>query len=287
VNAVPFPTAIARTLTDLLDRDAGVVVLVEGEGAVADALAPRFADRVLALPIADRAALGVAVGLAWGGRKVVVEVAAVGRLAALAEVLAEACRSPEGFPASIVLRVPWGEEGGRIDGPALDLLAAIAGLTVICPRDAGRVAGLLTAAVGAGRPVVVLEPRAALRTTTSEGGTALLDRVEIVREGGHVTLVGFGPGVQVALDAADVLAGRGVEATVVDLVALAPLDVTGLGAVLERTGRLVVVAPEPAHGRRVAQAAVEGAFWSLEAPPVTAPPTVDAVVEAALAALEG
>ncbi|MCB9680092.1 MAG: hypothetical protein H6733_01350 [Alphaproteobacteria bacterium] len=282
-----FASAVVHAVTQAVDADPRVVVITEGEGPVSTEVGRYHADRLLRMPIADRAHSAVAVGMAWGGRKVIVELAATGRLPALAEVLAEACQGAEGFAATVVVRVPSGGQAGRVDGTVLDLLAGIDGLAVVCPRDPGQVGALLRTALERPRPTVVLEPRDLARDVGPVHGDAARLGVQALRDGGHVTLIAWGSALHAAAAAAEALAGEGIDASVVDLVALAPLDVDGLGACVRSTGRAVVVADVGDHvyARRVTAAVADAAFLSLEAPPAVCEASVDAVVTAARAAV--
>ena len=114
-----------------------------------------------------------------------------------------------------------------------------------------------------------------------------VEGVEVLRPGAHVTLAAYGEGVQIALEAAEVLEAEGILASVVDLVRTSPLEEAGLGASVESTGRLIVVVPEleAAWGRQVAAVGVARAFWSLRSPPRVVRDLVGAVVDAARASL--
>src|SRR5690606_29885719 len=131
---------VRATLGDLMERDERIVVLGDSVGRAGglagstDGLLERFGpDRVLDLPVADRAALGFAVGLALGGRVPVVELPSTGRLPAVAEVLAEAARTASAgeFRVPLVLRVAYGDEARGLDRPVGDLLPE--GVRALCP----------------------------------------------------------------------------------------------------------------------------------------------------------
>jgi pyruvate dehydrogenase E1 component beta subunit len=250
-------------------------VLCEGEDPRHQGL---DAERVIALPVADRANAAVAVGMALGGALPVLELSAPARLLACTEVLHEAAAiaSAGEHAVPLVIRVPWGEEAGRLDGAVLDLLASIPGLHAVVPRDAATASGLVQSALASRAPVVLLEPRRLASRGDATSEPRALTAAEVVRPGLHVTLAAFGAGVATALQAADALAARGIEAEVVDLVAVAPVDAATLGRSIQQTGRLVVVCPEsdPAFARRVCRTGLDEAFLYLEAP-LTAGPDDD------------
>lgn len=244
-------------LSERIRSGSDLLLLREGSGA-SDVVAAAWPDRVVDLPMSDRATAAVAVGAAQAGRAVVVEVADAGRLPALAEVLTEACamaRASEGG-LTLVWRAPW----RVVPGPGvLDLLAGVEGLVVAVARDGARAAALLGQLLDGRRPAVLLE---AVDEARVEGDGPSL------RAGAHAVILAPGA-VGPALEAAAVLAGEGIEAEVLDPGVVAPLDPT-LGDHVVRAGRLVVAVPagEAAFGRRLLQLGLDRAFLYLEAPPV-------------------
>jgi pyruvate/2-oxoglutarate/acetoin dehydrogenase E1 component len=256
-----------------------------GAGGWASGLRAAFGpERVIDVPVADRAAIGLATGLAIGGRRVLVEIDGPGRLAAILEGLSAAAQIQlaGGFSVGLVVLVPYGTEAGSLDQPVGRWLHRIPGLSVVCGSSPGNLAGLATAALAAGRPVVALAPRALLGMSAGAPEQVSLDRAREVRAGDQVTLASWGTGVSVAVDASDRLASEGISAGVVDLVSLAPLDREGLGEVVRRTGRLVVVHPDdPALAGDVASIGLDEAFLSLEAPLARVSSSSEAVAGAA------
>lgn len=281
--------AVRAALGDLMQRDERVVLLgdsVGRAGGVAgstDGLLDRFGpDRVVDLPVADRAALGFAVGLALGGRVPVVELPSTGRLPAVVEVLAESARVAQGgeFRVPLVVRVAYGDEAKGLDRPVGDVLPD--GVRVLCASDPSQAAALLRAAIEQPGPTVLLEPRSVhlARGTLSPEPARLAARV--VRTGDHVTLAAWGSGVQAACSAAEELGREGISAEVVDLVSLAPLDRETLGASVRKTGRLVVVHPgDAALAARVQQVGLDEGFVYLESPLAAALDTPAAIAGAA------
>ncbi len=279
---------LSAAIAQVIGSTAGAVALAEGEGMATAGLEP---ERVLTVPVCDRAAAGLALGLALGGRRPVVEVTSAGRLAAMIEVLREAVAIAAGgeFRATMILRVAWGQEAGeRLDGGMLDVLTGLEGLTVVCPRDPAHAGALLEAAMSRPGPTVLLETRALGRRVGAISGAQRSGGCEVIREGGHVTLASFGASLEAVSMAAEALAASGIEAEVVDLVTLAPLDGRGLGALVQQTGRLIVAAPRAESGfaRRVARTGLDAAFLYLEAPLVAVPDDdVSALVAAATRAV--
>lgn len=285
--------AVRTTLGDLMERDERIVVLGDSVGRAGgiagstEGLLDRFGpDRVVDLPVADRATLGFAVGLALAGRIPVIELPSTGRLPAVAEVLAEAAQVAAGgeFRVPLVVRVAYGDEARGLDRPLGDLLPE--GVRVLCPSDPSQAAALLRASVEQPGPVVLLEPRSVhlARGTVSADPAQLGARV--LRSGEHVTLAAWGSGVHAACAAADELSGEGLSAEVVDLVSLAPLDRETLGASLRKTGRLVVVHPgDPALAARIQRVGLDEGFLYLESPLAGASETPAAIAGAARSAV--
>lgn len=268
--------SIQETLGAALAEDPTVVLLGEttgragGAGGSTTGLRERWEDRVWDTPIADRGTLGMALGLSLGGRRPVVELSGPGRLLAVAEVLAEAAEIATGteFPLPLVLRVPYGAQAGqRLDRAVGRALAEIDGLGVAC-ATAATAATLLRSALRATGPVVLLEPRAAYRRRVQLYEQPLrLDRARLLRRGRHLTLAAWGEGVHAASAAAQQLSEEGIEADVLDLISLRPVDAETLGARVRHTGRLLTVSgQDPSLGAAVAQAALEQAFLYLESP---------------------
>jgi pyruvate/2-oxoglutarate/acetoin dehydrogenase E1 component len=292
---MPAPTtaeAIRDALRAALTDDPSVVLLGEGVGRSGGAggssagLQNEHPARVLDLPIADRANVGFALGLAIAGKRVVVELAGTGRLAALLEVLGEAGAVSAGeFASTLVIRVPYGSGVPGLDAPVGRWLTALPGVRVVCPSSPAMAAGLLRQALGRSGPTVILEPR----DLYGERGSTMQLEPHLRRQGQHVTLAAWGQGVEPALAAAEALAGEGIEADVLDLVSLAPLDRTLLGARVRATGRLVVVHPDDhALARQVREVALDEAFLYLEAPLADAPASgdpTDAIARAARGAV--
>lgn len=280
--------AIATTLADLLERDSNAVIVGSGvrSGGLAGAAAglrDRFGpERVIEVPIAERAAVGFALGLALAGKRPIVELDATHALLGALEALAEAAAiAGDGeFNAPIVIRVACGGEAGpRVDRAIALLLAAIPGIAITVPSSPELAAGLLRSAMTATGPVVLLEPRA-LYGERGGASTAAwpLGKGRLLVEGGDVTLASWGLGVASALEAAQALAGEGLHADVIDLVSLAPLDRELLAARTRATGRLVVLDPGDGVGDGIVHIALDAFEW-LEAPPVSVAP--DAAASAA------
>ncbi|NCG18480.1 MAG: alpha-ketoacid dehydrogenase subunit beta [Rhodobacterales bacterium] len=283
--------AIRDVLHTAMSKDDDVLLLGETvgraggvAGTTAGLLEAFGADRVRDLPVAERGTLGMALGMALAGKTVVVELSGTGRLAACFEVLTEAANIAQQseFAVRLIVRVPCGTQAGAHDRPVGQHIAAIPGLTVLCPSDANQAAGLLRSALSSHSPVVLLEPRKHYKARAEVNDNKALLTARTLREGSHITLAAWGSAVDAALVAADALAADGIRAEVLDLVAIRPLDVATLGASVCKTGRLVVVHPEDAALADLARnVGLNTSFLYLESPLATAPDEATKVAAAA------
>ncbi|MCB9781064.1 MAG: hypothetical protein H6742_21015 [Alphaproteobacteria bacterium] len=232
-------------------------------------------DRVHLLPAADATLVGVGVGLALSGQAAVVELADADALWGAVPQLSEAGRLHSAEqPVSLVVRVPCGPDGGTPERVAAALPDSVA---IACPATAADVGPVLRAALRAGRPVVVLEPRAVLAEVGDDADDLPLGAARVRRTGVHATVIALGDGVRAALAAADSLADQGIEIDVVDLRSLRPLDAATVAARVHETGRPVFVGAVDS----AVLAVVDAAFLRLESPPARVPADADATTVAA------
>jgi pyruvate dehydrogenase E1 component beta subunit len=183
------------------------------------------------------------------------------------------------------------------------------GVKVVCPAFPDDARGMLLAAIRDPDPVLFLEPQRlyrSLRREVPEGDrTVPLGKARLVREGEDVTLIAWSAAVELCQRAAEQLAQEGVEAAILDLRSLVPLDVEGLVDAVRSTGKAVVVHEAPqtgGFGAEVVATVQQEAFYSLDAPIARVAardtpyppgaledhylPTVDRVVAAARATVE-
>jgi pyruvate dehydrogenase E1 component beta subunit len=148
----------------------------------------------------------------------------------------------------------------------------VPGLVVIAPYDSADAKGLLKAAIRSEDPVVFLENELLYGQSfdVPEGDVDLpIGKARTMREGRHVTLVSYSIGVGVALDAATTLANEGIEAEVIDLRTLRPLDTAAVLTSLKKTNRLVVVEegwPTCSIASEIIAVCMEQGFDDLDAP---------------------
>ena len=317
--------AIRDALKLEMQRDPTVMLLGEDIGQfggvfrATDGLQQFFGPRrVIDTPLAESAIIGASLGLAISGLKPVAEIQFLGftqnAFHQICQQLARArYRSRGSQSAQVTIRSPF---GGNVRTPELHsdsmepMFVQSTGLKVVMPATAYDAKGLLLEAIRDPDPVIFLESLRGYRTIKDEvpagDYTVPFGKLRTVREGSDVTLVSWSVSVPVVEEAAELLAAEGIEAHVVDLRTLVPLDEAGLVAAVERTGRCVVVHEAPAaagFGAEVIALLQEQAFYSLEAPMrrVTAPdipypspaieryyiPTVEKVIKAVRETLAG
>lgn len=290
--------AIRDALSLEMARDERVIVLGEDVGVLGgvfratDGLQQQFGERrVIDTPLAEGVIIGAAVGLAVSGLIPVPELQFLGfghqAFHQIGQQVARfRFRSQGRHPMPITIRSPF---GGGVRTPELhsDAFEAMytnsPGLKVVTPADAYDAKGMLLAAIRDPDPVLFLEPLRGYRLVSGEVPTGdyivPLGRSNVVRDGDDVTLIAYSAAVQVCMKAADVLnSAHGVSAHVLDLRSLVPLDVEGLVAAVERTGRVVIVHEAPltsGFGAELAATIQREAFYSLQVPieRVTAPDT--------------
>jgi pyruvate dehydrogenase E1 component beta subunit len=148
----------------------------------------------------------------------------------------------------IVVRSPY---GGGTKTPEMHadnlegMVAQIPGIRVVMPANPADAKGLLLSSIESNDPVVFLENIHLYRSMKGEVPegyyTTPLDKAAIVREGQDATIISYGGGVPVALKAADELSKQNINAEVLDLRTVSPLDIESIGASVQKTGRVVVV----------------------------------------------
>jgi len=217
-------------------------------------------ERVHLLPAADASLVGIAIGMALGGDRPVVELAGPEALPAAFPQLAQEAASITGdYRAPVVVRVPVAPGSDSGLGPLL----SVPGLQVAVASSPAEAGLLLTAALEASGPVVLIEPAAALAAGPAQLQGLSLGKARVLRAGDHATLLAVGDGVGAALDAAETLSADGVSVDVVDLRSLAPLDTETIAARVGHTGRPVLVGVPDA----VLPDVLRAAFLRLESPP--------------------
>jgi pyruvate dehydrogenase E1 component beta subunit len=256
---ISYREALGEALREALERDEHVILMGQDIGArggafgVTAGLLEAFGPaRVRDAPSSEAALVGVAIGAALSGMRPVVELTTATYAAlALDQLLHHAAplRALSGgrLSAPLVVRIPQG--GGAHLGPIHSqtieaLLHHIPGLVVATPATLADAKGLLAAAIRSDDPVVVLEHTALYDTrgVVDEDDIAPLGRAVVRRAGGDVSIVASSRMAVMAETAAARLAdGHGVDAEVIDLRSVRPLDHATIAASVRRTRRAVIV----------------------------------------------
>jgi pyruvate dehydrogenase E1 component beta subunit len=281
--------ALNLALRQEMARDDSVVVLGEDVGVdggvfrVTDGLIEQFgAERVVDTPLAESGIVGMSIGMALYGLKPVCEMQFSGfSYYAMHQMEGHAARlrwrSQGRFHVPLVMRAPYGGGVRALEHHSESreaFWAHIPGLKVVIPSGPRNARALLVSAIRDPDPVVFYEPKALYRAfreeVPEEEETFPIGRSRVAREGGDLTLVAYGAMLRPTLEAAEELKQRdGVEAEVIDLLTISPLDDTRLVESARKTGRVAVVHEAPRSfgpGAEIVARLVEKAFYHLEAP---------------------
>ncbi|ELV8624837.1 alpha-ketoacid dehydrogenase subunit beta [Vibrio cidicii] len=282
--------AVNLALHHEMEHDPSVVILGEDVGdnggvfRATVGLKQKFGlKRVIDTPLAEALIGGVAVGMATQGLRPVAEFQFQGFVfPALEHLMCHAARMRNRTRGRLacpaVFRAPF---GGGIHAPEHHsesieaLFAHIPGFKVLIPSSPQRAYGLLLAAIRSNDPVMFFEPKRIYRTVKSEvvdNGEALpLDTCFTLRKGRDLTLVTWGACVVESLQAARSLSAQGIEAEVIDLASIKPIDMNTILRSLEKTGRLLVVheaCRSGGVGAELIARVAESAMCMLKAPPM-------------------
>ena len=282
--------ALRDAMAEEMRRDGSVFVMgeevAEYEGAykVTQGLLAEFGPRrVRDTPITEHGFAGLGVGAAFGGLRPVVEFMTFNfAMQAVDQIVNSAAKtlymSGGQMGCPIVFRGPNGA-ASRVAAQHSQCYASwyahIPGLIVVTPYSAADAKGLLKTAIRDPNPVIFLEneilygQRGAVPADPEF--TVPIGRAKVLRPGGDVTIAAFSRMCAVALDAAETLAGEGIDAEVIDLRTLRPLDRAAIADSVRKTNRIVTVEegwPVAGIGSEIAAIAMEDAFDWLDAPVV-------------------
>ncbi|WP_215750473.1 MULTISPECIES: pyruvate dehydrogenase complex E1 component subunit beta [unclassified Gluconobacter] len=281
--------ALRDAMAAELRRDEDVFLMGEevaqyqGAYKISQGLLDEFGEkRVIDMPITEHGFTGMAVGAALTGLRPIVEFMTMNfSLQAIDHIINSAAKtlymSGGQMGCPIVFRGPNGAAarvGAQHSQCFASWYAHIPGLKVVAPWSAADAKGLLRAAIRDPNPVVVLENEILygqkFPCPTEDDFILPIGKAKIEREGKDVTLVAFSIMVGVALDAAAKLAEEGIEAEVINLRTLRPLDTETIIKSVKKTNRIVSVEegwPVAGIGAEICTVAVEQAFDWLDAPP--------------------
>ena len=293
--------ALNSAMDIMLGRDPGVVVLGEDVGffggvfRVTDGLQRKYGEhRVLDTPIAEGGIVAAAIGMGVNGLRPVAEIQFADYIyPAYDQIVSELARlryrSAGEFFAPVTIRTPCGGgiRGGQTHSQSPEgIFAHVSGLKVVMPSNPYDAKGLLIAAIEDDDPVIFFEPKriyngpfdgdpnkpAVPWSTHAKGDvpegyyTVPIGKAEVVREGGDVTIVTYGTMVHVCEAAARSL---DLDAEIIDVRSMVPLDVETLVNSVQKTGRCVIAHEATrfgGYGGELSATIQEECFWHLEAP---------------------
>jgi 2-oxoisovalerate dehydrogenase E1 component beta subunit len=277
---------IRQAIFEEMDRDPAVVALGEDIGVyggafkVTEGLLAKFGpERVIDAPIAEAAIVGAACGMSYLGLRPIVEMQFIDFIACCFNQVTNFVAKSHyrwGAPVPMVLRGPSG--GGVHGGPFHSAnpemyFVHTPGLKVVYPSTAHDAKGLLKSAIRDNNPVLFFEHKFLYRRIKEElpvgEFTVPLGKAAVRREGRDLTILSYAAMMYPALEAAGELAKEGIEAEVIDLRTLLPLDRETILASVKKTNKLLIVHEDTRTGGiagEIAALVCEGAFEDLDGP---------------------
>ncbi len=260
VKQMTVREALREAMAEEMERDGTVFLMGEEVGEyqgaykISQGLLDKFGPkRVVDTPITEHGFAGVGVGAAFGGLKPIVEFMTFNfAMQAMDHIINSAAKtlymSGGQMGAPMVFRGPNGAAarvGAQHSQDYAAWFAAIPGLKVVMPYSASDAKGLLKTAIRDPNPVIFLENEIlygrSFDVPVLDDFTVPFGKAKIVRPGKDVTLVSFGIGVGLALQAAEKLAADGIDAEVIDLRTLRPMDTDAVIRSVKKTNRCVTV----------------------------------------------
>lgn len=284
---ITYRDAVREAISEALRRDPRVFLMGEDVGryggayAVSKGLLAEFGpERIRDTPLSESTFVGAGIGAALGGARPIVEVMTVNfSLLALDQIVNNAAtiRHMSGgqFSVPLVIRMATGAGRQLAAQHAHSLegwFAHVPGLRIVTPATIADARGMLWTALQDPDPVLMFEHQTLYNMEgplAADAGAVDIDRAVIRRPGRDVTLVTYGGTLFKTLSAADILAAEGLDAEVVDLRTLRPLDMETVLASVRKTGRVVVIDEGWRSGSLSAEILAriaESAFYDLDAP---------------------
>jgi pyruvate dehydrogenase E1 component beta subunit len=281
--------ALNLALRQEMEKDDSIIVLGEDVGVdggvfrVTDGLINRFGDqRVLDTPLAESGIVGMSIGMAAYGLKPVCEIQFSGfAYQNFHQIENHAARlrwrSQGRYHVPMVLRAPYGGGVRALEHHSESREAYWAhtpGLKMVIPSGPRNARALLVSAIRDPDPVIFYEPKALYRAfreeVPEEEEVMTIGEPQLVREGDNITMVSYGAMMRPTLEAADELKEKdGVEAEVIDLLTISPLNERIFVESVKKTGRAMVIHEAPRSfgaGAEIVSRLMEKAFYYLEAP---------------------
>lgn len=237
-------------------------------------------DRVVDTPLAEAGIIGAAIGMAMYGLRPVPEIQFSDFIfPAFDQIVNELAklryRSGGQYAAPVVIRTPVGGgiKGGHYHSQSPEALFIHSGLFVICPSNPEDAKGLLLSAMRQDDPVIFMEPKRVYRAARGEvpegDYTVPIGKAKLVREGKDLTVVSWGAMLHEAQAAVEEASQAGIDAELLDLRTLWPLDVDAVCASVEKTGKLAIVQEAPrtcGFASEISALVQERVFYRLQAP---------------------
>ena len=304
-----YREAVARGIAQEMARDDRVLLIGEdvaeagGVFKTTQGLREEFGPRrVRDTPISEEAITGMVMGAAMNGLRPIGEIMFSDFLATCWDIVVNQIAKTRYMTGGqielpLVLRSANGggaRFGGQHSQSIENWAMAIPGLKVVAPSSPIDVVGLMAASIRDQDPVVFLEHKALFATKGEVPDGELVDTLgtaKTLRQGDNATIVALAAMVPKAVEAAEILAGEGINAEVIDPRTLVPLDVTSIATSVSKTGRLFTVEENPrlcGWGAEVSSIVAEECFWDLDGPIVriTTPhiplPAADAIEDMAI-----
>jgi pyruvate dehydrogenase E1 component beta subunit len=288
IATVTVREALRDAMAEEMRRDERIFVMGEevaeyhGAYKVTQGLLEEFGpQRVIDTPITEYGFAGIGTGAAMGGLRPIVEFMTFNfAMQAIDHIVNSAAKtnymSGGQMRCPVVFRGPNGAAsrvGAQHSQNYAPWYAHVPGLIVIAPYDASDAKGLLKAAIRSDDPVIFLENELvygrSFELAELDDHVLPIGKARTVREGSDVTIVSYSIGVGLALEAAETLAGEGIDAEVIDLRTLRPLDREAVLESLARTNRLVIAEegwPQCSVASEIQAICMEDGFDHLDAP---------------------
>lgn len=280
--------AVTTAIKEEMERDEQVFILGEDVGKkggvfkATDGLYDQFGEaRVLDTPLAESAIAGVGIGAAMYGKRPIAEMQfADFIMPAVNQIISEAAkiryRSNNDWTCPITIRAPYGGgiHGALYHSQSIEaIFANQPGLKIVMPSTPYDVKGLLKSAIRDNDPVLFLEHKRAYRllkeNVPEEDYTIPIGEADVKREGSDVTVITYGLCVHFALQAAERLAEEGIDAHILDLRTVYPLDKNAIIEAAKKTGKVLLVTEDNKEGSIIGEVAAiigENCLFDLDAP---------------------
>jgi 2-oxoisovalerate dehydrogenase E1 component beta subunit len=252
--------SVRQALHEEMERDPAVIVLGEDVGKhggvfrATDGLQQRFGEeRVIDTPLAELGIAGVAIGAAMNGLRPVAEIQFADYIhPAFDQIVNEAAkiryRSNGQFGCPLVIRAPFGAgvHGGLYHSQSVEaLFYHVPGLKIVIPSTPYDCKGLLKAAIRDDDPVLFFEHKKSYRRVKGEVPTedylVPIGQAELKRSGTDLSVITYGVGVHLALEAAATLAAEGIEVEILDLRTIVPMDRPAIAETVRKTSKVIIL----------------------------------------------